>query len=125
MDIRWSAVLIGWLLDFSLSLLIQFIVSGIGIEVTAFFESPDLTRPSDLSLLTLLLLATGVGGYIAGRLARRSYTLNGFMVGIVGIIIAAFLSYGTPAPPRFFIVGQIAGCSLAALGGYVSSLHAR
>lgn len=123
MDVHWSAVLRGWLIDFLLSLIIQF--SAIGLGLTSFFESPDLSRPPDLVLLVLLLLSTGIGGYAAGRLARRAQIINGFMVGIIGVVIAAILNPGVSAVPRLFVFGQIAGCGLGAVGGYISRFHTR
>jgi len=123
MDVRWSAVLLGLVVDVLLTILIQSSVTW--LDLTTFLSSsdlsPDLNRPPDLILFGLFLLATGIGGYVAGRLAHRSHTLNGFMVGVIGIIVGAFLSFGAPAPAPLFIVGQIVGCGLAALGGFLST----
>jgi len=123
MEVRWSAVLLGLLVDFLLTILIQ--GSTTWLDLTTFLSSPDLSpdlnRPPDLILFVLFLLATGVGGYVAGRLAHRSHTLNGFMVGIVGIIVGTFLSFGAPPPAPLVIVGQMVGCGLAALGGFLST----
>ncbi|MCU0491115.1 MAG: TIGR04086 family membrane protein [Chloroflexaceae bacterium] len=122
MNIRWSVVLLGWLVDFSLSLLIQ--LAAILMSLTAFFEQPVLTRPADLILLVLLLLCTGIGGFIAGRLAQTDHAMHGLLVGVVGIIIGSMLNGGT-ATPLFFIVSQIVGCGVGALGGYLSSFVTR
>lgn len=124
MEVRWSAVLSGLLVDLLLSIFIRGIASWLAL--TTFLNTPDgiqppdLTHTPDLILFGLLLLATGIGGYIAGRLARRSHVLNGFMVGVVGIVVTALLNIGAPAPDHLFIFGQIAGCGLGALGGYLS-----
>lgn len=116
MNVRWSAVLLGWLVDFCLSLLVQFFAGSTFITLS---QQPDLTRTADLVLLGLLLLSTGVGGYVAGRLARESQVLNGLMVGIIGILISAFLN-GNSGMPRIFVFSQLLACMLGALGGYLS-----
>jgi putative membrane protein (TIGR04086 family) len=73
------------------------------------------------------MLATAVGGYIAGTLARESQAFNGFMVGVVGIVLFAILSGnlgGSPAA-RIYVLTQIMGCMLGMLGGYLSQLRAQ
>jgi putative membrane protein (TIGR04086 family) len=111
MNIRWMAVLTGYIVDFVVSqFLLLFLASG------EFFTSPDPTRPGDLLLICLLTLSTGIGGYIAGRMAGTSRALNGLMVAIVGILIGQL---GGPLP-RVLVIATAIACGLAALGGYLS-----
>lgn len=110
MNVRWTAVLTGFLADY----LISFFLSA--LATPEFLESPNLTRPSDLMLLALLVLSTGVGGYIAGRMARTDRTLNGLLVGVIGIL---FNQLG-PALPRVFVIASVVACVFAALGGFLS-----
>ncbi len=125
MEVRWSAVLLGLLVDSLLTILIQ--GSAVWLDLRTFLRSPDLSAPPDLTwppdliLFVLFLLATGIGGYVAGRLAHHAHTLNGLMVGVVGIILGALLSFGAPNPAPLFLLGQIVGCGLAAFGGFLST----
>lgn len=111
MNVRWTAVLTGFLVDLLASLIIQSFASD------QFFTAPDLAQPGNLAIIALLTFSTGVGGYIAGRMAQQDRALNGFLVGIVGVLIGVL---GGGSLPRPFVVASAIGCLLAALGGYVS-----
>jgi hypothetical protein len=111
MNVRWMAVLTGFVVDFVISQLLGFLLA-----TPAFITSPDLTRPGDVILISLLTLSTGIGGYIAGRMAGGSRALNGLLVAVVGIL----LSQLGPPPPRIFVISSVIACGLAALGGYLS-----
>jgi hypothetical protein len=110
MNVRWMAVLTGYIVDFVVSQLLLFFASP------EFFTSPDLTRTGDLILMCLLTFSTGVGGYIAGRMAGSSRALNGLMVAIIGILVGQL----GPPPPRIIVIATVVACGLAALGGYLS-----
>lgn len=110
MNVRWVAVLTGFVVDIGITTLLELFANA------DFFTSPDLTRPGDLFLLGLLVLSTGIGGYVAGRMARVDRWLNGLLVAIVGILIGQL----GPPLPRVFIVGSVISCGMAALGGYLS-----
>jgi len=110
MNVRWMAVLTGYLADYFISLLIV-LVAG-----QEFVSAPSLARPTDVLILSLLTLSTGIGGYVAGRMARVNRTINGFLVAIVGILVGQL----NGPLPRLFVLASIAACGLAALGGYLS-----
>lgn len=121
MDVRWSAVFFGWLVDFSLSLLLQLILSWAGF--TSFFSAPELTNPGHLLLLLIFLLFTGVGGFVTARFAGRQFALHGLLVGVTGILASMVLNPGIVAEPRTFVVARAVGCLFGALGGYLASLR--
>ncbi|NJO83085.1 MAG: TIGR04086 family membrane protein, partial [Blastochloris sp.] len=82
MNVRWMAVLTGFLVDFLFSqILTLFLVSE------TFITSPSLNNTQDVLLIALLILSTGIGGYVAGRIAGVDRALNGFLVSIVGILV--------------------------------------
>lgn len=110
MNVRWIAVLTGFVVDIAISALLSLAASP------QFFASPDLTRPGDLLLISLLALSTGIGGFVAGRMAGGSRALNGLLVAIVGIL----LNQLGPPMPRVFVISSALACGLAALGGYLS-----
>jgi putative membrane protein (TIGR04086 family) len=120
MNVHWSAVLFGWLVDFALSLLLQVFIFWIGL--TEFFEAPDPSILIHMGLLSLFVLFTGIGGFVAARLAEESYLINGLLVGVTGVLIAAVLNGSNAEVDRVFVIGQLAGCLLAALGGYAALL---
>ena len=119
MNVRWMAVLTGFLVDLMLSWLLALLMTPfVGSD---FFTSPDLTRPGDLILIILLILATGVGGYVAGRMAQDDRAINGLLVAVVGILVGLL----DPPPPRPFVIATAVSCLLAALGGYLSRYPAQ
>lgn len=81
MNVRWMAVFTGYLVDIFITLLIQLFAGQ------SMLENPDLTRTDHLVVIALLTLSTGIGGYVAGRMARTDRALNGFLVAIVGILL--------------------------------------
>jgi hypothetical protein len=109
MNVRWMAVLTGYLVDILISAILSLFARP------EFATSPDLTRPGDLILICLLTLSTGIGGYVAGRMAQANRALNGLLVAVVGIL-AGLLA---PPLPRPLVVATAVACLLAALGGYL------
>lgn len=115
MNIRWTAVLTGFLVDILLTFTVSLFVPP---TVSA---GPDPTQASDLLLIVLGIMATGVGGYVAGRMAQTQRPLHGFLVGIVGILaIQLQLLAGGPTLSRTDVIALALGCLLGALGGLLS-----
>lgn len=112
MNVRWTAVLTGFLVDTTISLFLFLFASP------DFSTSPDLTRLDHLVLLCLLTASTGVGGYVAGRMAQVDRALNGLLVAIVGILVNQLSPVGPP--PRVIVIATAISCLLAALGGFLS-----
>ena len=110
MNVRWMAVLTGFVVDVFIGLLISPFVSA------DLYTSPDLTRPGDVILLALPVVLTIVSGYVAGRMAKTSRALNGFLVQVIGILFAAL----TGPMSRIQVVVYLISSLFAALGGYLS-----
>ncbi|MBX0327998.1 TIGR04086 family membrane protein [Oscillochloris sp. ZM17-4] len=117
MNIRWAAVLFGWLVDFGLSLALQLLVIAVG--ATSFFDSPSFTSPTHLVIMLLFVLVVGAGGFAAARMAGTAFALHGFLVGVADILFSTLLSGGV-ATPRPFILIEILGCAAGALGGLLA-----
>ena len=115
MNIRWNAVLIGFLLDLMLSALIS------AYAGPDFAKAIDITQPHDLIILALSALVIGIGGYTAGRIAGEDRAMNGFMVGTVDVLFTTFQG-GVLARP--LLVTEAIAWALAALGGYLSRFPA-
>jgi putative membrane protein (TIGR04086 family) len=115
MNVRWMAVLTGFVVDVALSALLSLLASP------QFFTSPDLARTGDVLLIGLLTVSTGIGGFVAGRMAGSSRVLNGLLVAVVGILINQL----GPPLPRVFVVSSAIACGMAALGGYLSRFPAQ
>lgn len=121
---NWLAVAFGWLVDFSLKLLVQLIVFWSG--ATAFYQQPDLAEPLHLVFLAVLLFATGLGGFVAARLAEEAFLLNGLLVGLFAILASAVANPRLVAVPPLLLYTQLAGCGLAVLGGLLAGvIHRR
>jgi putative membrane protein (TIGR04086 family) len=115
MNVRWMAVLTGFLVDFAISALLSLLAAP------QFFSAPNPSQPGDLLLMGLLALSTGIGGFVAGRMAGESRAINGLLVAVVGILINQL----GPPLPRAFVISSLVACGLAALGGYLSRFAAQ
>lgn len=119
MDIRWSAVLIGFLTDYAITAVL-ILLTNPGED---FLNAPNIAIPQHLIAITLFTLSTGVGGYVAGRVARMNHAMYGLLVGVIGILIGQLnVLSGSPNPARPFIVASIIGCLLGAMGGLIAKL---
>jgi putative membrane protein (TIGR04086 family) len=115
MNIRWMAVLTGFLVD----VLLTFVIFMFAPPSAS--ASHDPTQTSDLIMIVLGIIATGVGGYVAGRMAQTLRPLHGLLVGVVGILaIQLQLLYGGPTISRTDVISLALGCLLGALGGLLS-----
>ncbi len=120
MTIHWRALVAGFTTACALNALILFAVAS----DTEFLRAPSLARPEHAIYLALLTLATGIGGYVAGRMARADYLIHGLLVGILGVFYAQLhLISGGSAPPRMFVVASALACVIGALGGLVARLQ--
>jgi putative membrane protein (TIGR04086 family) len=119
MDIRWSAVLTGFLTDYAITAIILLLANP-GEE---FINAPNIARPDHLIFLTLLVVSTGVGGFVAARIARMNQAMHGLLVGVMGILIGQLeVLGGAPNPARPFVVASILACMLGAMGGLIARL---
>ena len=111
MRVRWSAVLIGLLIDILLTTAVQFFARP------DFFPVPDLTNQADVVILLGSAFAIGIGGYVSGRIAHQDGVINGLMVGILDVLVTV-VQVGAMSRPIVYM--EVLGCALAALGGYLS-----
>jgi len=114
MNVRWTAVLTGFVVDVFISLLLSPFVSQ------DLYTSPDLARAGDVILLAIPIVLTVVSGYVAGRMAKTDRVLNGFLVQIVSIVFGSLVGPMT----RTQVVVYVISCFFAALGGYLSRFPA-
>lgn len=114
----WTAVFTGFLADYTISALI--VVFARPEEL--FFTAPNLANMYHLLYLTVFTLSTGVGGYVAGRVARINQLVHGLLVGVIGILLNQLqLMSGGPPPPHAAVIASAIGCALGALGGLIST----
>ena len=115
--IRWLAVAAGYVADYFIS----FVIAGIGVHL-----DPKLAQGISFGSIAaavtavLLVLSTGVGGWIAGRLAKHEYVLHGVLVGGIGIIDMLISSFFGERIPLTSILIQFAAVAVGGLGGWLS-----
>ena len=115
MNIRWMAVLTGFLVN----VLLTFFIFMFAPPTAS--ARHDVTQTSDLILIVLGVTATGVGGYVAGRMAQTLRPLHGLLVGVVSILaIQLQLLSGGPTLSRTDVISLALACLVGALGGLLS-----
>lgn len=115
--INWLAVLAGNVLDNVLSAIIASIGLGFdpNIQFDGFFSSS-----TGVVIGLLLMLATVVGGWLAGRIAKEERFLHGFIVGGIGIFMLLLATWVDQPVRLDEIVLQCIATVLAGLAGYGS-----
>ena len=123
----WKGIVIGAVVAATINL-------GAGLLFPT--ASGGAADPATIFSVVVSLLAYGLGGYIAGRMAGEAGGLNGLMVAVIGfavgillgiVVAVAFVAAGITLPqpaPSSFNVGTVlavAGVSLALtfVGGYL------
>jgi putative membrane protein (TIGR04086 family) len=116
MNVRWMAVLTGFIVDILSTFLLYALFNPESLTATAAFQF------SDLFLIGLGLLATGIGGYVAGRMAPAQRALHGLLVGVVGILVLQLqlAISGERGLSRAEVIALAAGCLAGTLGGLLS-----
>jgi putative membrane protein (TIGR04086 family) len=118
MNVRWMAVMTGFVVDVLVTSLVGLLA---GPVTESLVTSPDITRLDHLALLALGVLSTGIGGYVAGRLATSDFALHGLLVAAVGVLFAQLPPLlGDPAIPRVFVIQAVFLCAAGPLGGLLS-----
>lgn len=115
--IVWLAVASGYFADVVISLIILMIGAQIDPNLV-----DGISFESTVGTVTaiLLVISTGVGGWLAGRLAKQEYVLHGVLVGGIGIITMLVESLFATAPPLVNIQLQLVAIGLGGLGGWLS-----
>jgi putative membrane protein (TIGR04086 family) len=121
MNVRWMAVLTGYMVDILITYLLYALFSPQSLTVY------DPTQSGGLFLISLGLLATGAGGYVAGRMAQMQRVLHGLLVGVVGILVLQlqFLVDSGPGLSHTQVLALAAGGVVGALGGWLGRYPAR
>ncbi|WP_432663366.1 hypothetical protein R9X47_22645 [Wukongibacter baidiensis] len=119
-----KAVLIGFLVDYSGSLISGFIISII-LGITIAIKGGNIIEISDsLELLIMLfiigIIMTTLGGYVAGRISSFNEIEHGLYVGIISNISAMLIfGRGSSSLPSWYLISSIILVIPAAMiGGY-------
>lgn len=116
MAVRWMAVITGFLVTFFVTMCLYTL-----FDPTSAGTPASINNTTDLMLFGLGVLATGVGGYTAGRLAMSQRELHGLLVGIVGILVSQLEAMASnTAITRAQVVALAVACLTGALGGLLS-----
>lgn len=115
--IGWLAVLAGFIVDELVSELVGSIGQHFDPQLA---QGVTLASTVGIATALLLVLSTGFGGWVAGRLAKREYVLHGTLVGGVGLIVMLIMAFAGVGPRLIEIWLQFACVGAGALGGYLS-----
>ena len=115
--IKWLAVPAGYIVD----ILISLIIIGVGERFDPQIRN-GVSFATGAGTITaiLLVLSTGAGGWLAGRLARYEYVLHGSLVGGIGIIDMFISSLFGQSVPLANILLQCIAVAIGGLGGWLS-----
>lgn len=110
------AILTGFVVYILITFLLYALLSPQSLAVS------DPSQPGGLLLIGLGLLATGIGGYVAGRMAQTQRPLHGLLVGVVGVLVLQIqMAFGGgPGLSQIEVLALAAGCLAGALGGWLS-----
>ena len=115
--IKWIAVVAGYLLDYVISL----IVHAIGAQFDPGLATQiSLATAAGVVTACMLVLSTGIGGYLAGRLAPAERVLHGALVGGLGIFLMLIFSLFGQSQPLTAILLQCVAVVVGGLGGWLS-----
>jgi hypothetical protein len=129
MPIRWKAILFGLSADFLATIAGGLLLSIAGAAILILRGRPlaDLDAlhfepPFLAAVLAAMVAATGVGGYVAARVAGVAPVLHGLVMGLLSLAVGKLLTTG-PYPRWFDLVATwsalpaaVAGALLAAAG---------
>ncbi|HWQ13873.1 MAG TPA: DUF3792 family protein [Roseiflexaceae bacterium] len=117
MNVRWMAVLTGFAVHALVTTLAGVIA---GPSVDSLLAAPDPARPDHLLLLAASVLSTGLGGYVAARMAMLRPALHGLLVGVLNVLLAQLAALsGAGTPPALVLAGALS-CLAGALGGLLA-----
>ena len=121
-DIKLKAVIAGAVLDNATTLFVMTLLAATLVS-TGLSEDQVMSRMKSTSGLLLGLIiglgCTGLGGYVAGRMAKQAEVLHGLLVAVIGMVIALiFREIGVPA--WFDILGFAAMLPAGMAGGYLA-----
>ncbi|MGH2498945.1 MAG: hypothetical protein ACRDF0_02455, partial [Candidatus Limnocylindria bacterium] len=128
--VRLFPILAGWSADLFLSILFSLVITAIVAgDGAAEAAAARIDSSIELQLSTLLvgLAFTGVGGYVAARLASERAMAHAVAVGLLSLGFGAAVTLFTPAeaPIWYQYLGLALTIPFAAFGGYYHVATAR
>ncbi len=116
--LEFKAIFFGFLVD-TIGTLVITLVLATTLAARGLPEAEIMARMHSFSGLLLMLIiglgSTVLGGYAAGRTAKRAELLNGAAVAALGIILGLFLR--DPGVPRWYEVISFLTTIPAGMGG--------
>ena len=126
-DIKPTALIAGALLDNVTTLFLMTLLAA-ALASTGLSEDDVMLRMKSTSgqLLGLIigLGCTGLGGYVAGRMAKKAHVLHGALVAMTGMILAVIF-HDSHDPLWFDILGFSVMLPVGMAGGYFARQRER
>jgi hypothetical protein len=117
-DIKLKAVVVGAILDNATTLFLMTFLAA-ALVSTGLSEDEVMSRMKSANGLLLGLIiglgCTGLGAYVAGRMAKQAERLHGLLVAVIGMVIALIFREG--GVPAWFDIAGFAAMLPAGLGG--------
>jgi len=128
--VNTRAIALGTLTDILCTKIFLFALVLVLIDPGSSSQAPlERINPELLEAMCLLwgLFFTGVGGFVAGRLAPQAPVLHGLLVGAASMAVSHLFYGWTPAEvgPALYSFGVVMSLSLALLGGRLARYTAR
>ena len=104
--------------------IVAFIATSDGEEIVATIDMQQRFGTFGLALLLVVGLAqTGLGAFVAGRMARAHYVRHGLAVGVFGLVFGVLSGMGgnDGMPEWYNPISYAAVLPVSALGGYLAS----
>ena len=120
-------VIVGILVDSfgSIAVALVYFAAVLGVELARGGELTEQTLAPHVPITAVFgLVLTGIGGFIAGRLAMTDEVYHGIAVGIGSVLIWLLLDWVSPSEAAWSLVETlsfIAVIPVAALGGYAAA----
>ena len=135
--VSWAAVIAGAFVAAALSLILLALGTGLGLSSVSPWSNlgasaSTIHRAAIIWLIVIQIIASAMGGYLAGRLRTKWATIHtdevyfrdtahGFLVWAVGLVItASFLASAAAS----MVGGQVRATSFSAAGGAETDLPA-
>ena len=117
-DIKFTAVIVGVIVDNAGTLLLMTILAS-ALVSTGLSEDEVMSRMKSTSGLLLGLIVglsfTVLGGFFAAKMAGRAEILHGVLVAVVGMVLA--LVFREEGSPLWFDIAGLAGMLAAGMAG--------
>ena len=119
-DVKLTALIVGAVVD-NLTTLFLMMLLATALASTGLSQDDVMNRMKSMSgqLLSLIigLCCTGLGGYVAGRMAKKAEVLHGALVAVISVILALILG-DRGGISWSDILGLVAMLPVGMAGGY-------